>query len=166
MTEEIREYTDLDIGLMEQAIVASGNSCRKDLKLFGGPFGALIVKNGKIVGYGFNCVLDNNDPSAHAEVQAIRNAGANLKTFDLTGCTLYTSCEPCPMCLMTAKWANIEKIYYAATRKDAAKIGFKDDELYKLLKRGKYGIQIKECRKAALKEMRKWKKKYGDEAQY
>ena len=163
---EQTEYTDFDIGMMEQAILASGNSCRKDLKLFGGPFGALIVKDGKIVGYGFNCVLDQNDPTAHAEVQAIRNAGHNLKNFDLSGSILYTSCEPCPMCLMAAKWANIDKIYYAATRKDAAKLGFKDEELYKMLKRGKFAIQIKECRKAAVKEMKKWKKKYGEEVNY
>lgn len=164
--EQDKEYNDFDIGMMKYAIEASAVSCRKDMKLFGGPFGAVIVKDDKVVGYGFNGVLDLNDPTAHAEVQAIRGACAALKTFDLTGATLYSSCEPCPMCLMAAKWANIDKIYYAATRKDAAKIGFKDEELYKMLKRGKYAIQIKEVRKDALKEMRKWKKKYGEQGAY
>ena len=86
--------------------------------------------------------------------------------YELKEATLYTSCEPCPMCLMASKWANIGNIFYAATRKDAAKIGFQDADLYKLLKRGKYATPVKECRALAIKVMRKWKKKFGESANY
>ncbi|WP_110954617.1 nucleoside deaminase [Anaerosinus massiliensis] len=96
----------------------------------GGPFGAVIVKNGTIVSKGHNEVLKNNDPTCHAEVQAIRQACQNLKTYDLTDCVLYTSCYPCPMCLSAAIWANIKTIYYGNTAKDAADIGFRDDFIY------------------------------------
>ena len=96
----------------------------------GGPFGAVIVKNGEIVATGWNNVTSSNDPTAHAEVTAIRNACKKLNTFDLSGCELYTSCEPCPMCLSAIYWARIEKIYYANTRKDAADINFDDDFIY------------------------------------
>ena len=90
----------------------------------------MIVKNGKIVGTGFNRVTSTNDPTAHAEVVAIRDACKNLSTFELLDCEIYTSCEPCPMCLSAIYWARIEKIYYANTRKDAADIGFDDDLIY------------------------------------
>lgn len=100
----------------------------------GGPFGAVIVKNGKVVGVGNNHVLKNNDPTAHAEVMAIRDAGQNLGTFDLTGCELYTSCYPCPMCLSAIIWANIKTVYYGNTKEDAADIGFRDDFIYDYLK--------------------------------
>lgn len=96
----------------------------------GGPFGAVIVQNGKIVGRGNNRVTTNNDPTAHAEVNAIRDACTNLGTFQLSDCVLYTSCEPCPMCLGAIYWARLKKIYYACTREDAAKIGFDDDFIY------------------------------------
>lgn len=96
----------------------------------GGPFGAVIVKNGEIISEGTNRVTRKNDPTAHAEVTAIRKAAKKLNTFDLKGCEIYTSCEPCPMCLSAIYWANIGKIYFANTRKDAAKIGFKDDFIY------------------------------------
>lgn len=96
----------------------------------GGPFGAVIVQNGKIVGEGWNSVTSSNDPTAHAEVTAIRNACANLNTFELKDAELYTSCEPCPMCLAATYWARIQKIYYANTRKDAAAIEFDDDFIY------------------------------------
>lgn len=99
----------------------------------GGPFGAIIVKDDIVVGVGNNNVLKNNDPTAHAEVQAIRNACQNLNTFDLTGCELYTSCYPCPMCLSAIIWANIKKIYYGNTKEDAADIGFRDDFIYNYL---------------------------------
>ena len=94
------------------------------------PFGAVIVKDGKIISKAHNSVVFSNDATAHAEVNAIRMAGKVLNTFDLTGCILYTSCEPCPMCLNAAKWANIEKIYFAADRDDADKIGFRDRVFY------------------------------------
>ena len=96
----------------------------------GGPFGACIVKNGKVVGKGSNHVLSNNDPTAHAEVMAIRDACKNLKTYDLSGCVLYTSSYPCPMCLSAIIWANIKKVYYGNTKEDTAKIGFRDDHIY------------------------------------
>lgn len=96
----------------------------------GGPFGAVIVKNGKIIGRGSNKVVTTNDPTAHAEIVAIRDACKNLATFDLQGCTIYTSCEPCPMCLSAIYWARIKEIYYGANRIDAANIGFDDDSIY------------------------------------
>ena len=99
----------------------------------GGPFGACIVKDGKIVGRGRNMVLKNNDPTAHAEVMAIRDACSNLGTYDLSGCELYTSCYPCPMCLSATIWANIKKVYYGNTKEDAASIGFRDDYIYDYL---------------------------------
>lgn len=96
----------------------------------GGPFGAVIVKDGKIIGEGWNQVTSSNDPTAHAEVVAIRNATANVKNFDLSGAELYTSCEPCPMCLSAAYWARISKIYFGNTRVDAARHSFDDDFIY------------------------------------
>lgn len=96
----------------------------------GGPFGAVIVKDGKIIGRGFNRVLSSNDPTAHAEVMAIREACAALNNFQLDGCTVYTSCEPCPMCMGAIYWARPQAVYYANTRADAAAIGFDDDFIY------------------------------------
>lgn len=101
----------------------------------GGPFGAIIVKDGKIVGSGANHVTSENDPTAHAEIVAIRDACKNLGTFQLEDCDIYTSCEPCPMCLAAIYWARPKAIYYANTRKDAAEIGFDDDFLYEELKK-------------------------------
>ena len=97
----------------------------------GGPFGAVVVRRGKIIARGWNCVTSANDPTAHAEVTAIRAACRKLKTFQLADCELYTSCEPCPMCLSAIYWARIRKIYYANTRRDAARIQFDDDWLYR-----------------------------------
>ena len=99
----------------------------------GGPFGAVIVKNGKIVGVGNNKVLLKNDPTAHAEVTAIRDACKNLNTYDLTGCVIYSTSEPCPMCLSAIIWANIKEVYYATTRCEVAKIGFRDNLIYDYL---------------------------------
>jgi len=95
----------------------------------GGPFGAVVVHNGKIIAAVGNCVTSTNDPTAHAEVVAIREACKVLDTFDLTGCEIYASCEPCPMCLGAIMWARIDKLYYAADRNDASRAGF-DDELF------------------------------------
>jgi guanine deaminase len=97
----------------------------------GGPFGAVIVKDGSIIAEGFNQVISSNDPTAHAEMVAVRRACQALATFDLTGCEIYTSCEPCPMCLGAIYWARLGRIYYANDRYDAAKIGFQDDFLYR-----------------------------------
>lgn len=96
----------------------------------GGPFGAVVVKDGEIVGEGFNCVTSTNDPTAHAEIVAIRNACAKLNSFQLDGCAIYTSCEPCPMCLGAIYWARPAKVFYAATHSDAAKVGFDDQFIY------------------------------------
>ncbi len=96
----------------------------------GGPFGAVVVRKGKIVGRGWNQVTSSNDPTAHAEVSAIRDACRKLKTFQLDDCELYTSCEPCPMCLSAIYWARLRRVYFGNTRKDAAKIGFDDDFIY------------------------------------
>jgi len=96
----------------------------------GGPFGACIVKDGKIIGIGSNHVLANNDPTAHAEVMAIRDACKNIGSYDLSGCELYTSCYPCPMCISAIIWSNITKIYYGNTKEDAENIGFRDKFIY------------------------------------
>ena len=103
----------------------------------GGPFGACIVKSGIIVGKGSNHVLANNDPTAHAEIEAIRNACRNLETYDLSGCEIYTTCYPCPMCLSAIIWANIKKVYYGNTKEDAANIGFRDDFIYEFIENGR-----------------------------
>jgi tRNA(Arg) A34 adenosine deaminase TadA len=96
----------------------------------GGPFGAVIARDGEIVGRGTNLVTSTNDPTAHAEVMAIRHACRELGTFSLAGCEIYTSCEPCPMCLAAIYWARLDRIFYANCRADAARIGFDDDFLY------------------------------------
>lgn len=96
----------------------------------GGPFGAVVVKDGKIIAHGANSVTSHNDPTAHAEVMAIREACRVLGTFQLDGCDIYTSCEPCPMCLGAIYWARPNKVYYANTKKDAADINFDDDFIY------------------------------------
>ena len=100
----------------------------------GGPFGCVVVKDGKIIARGFNQVTQHNDPTAHAEIVAIRKACKNLNSFQLSDCEIYTSCEPCPMCLGAIYWARPKKVYYANTRKDAAAIGFDDDFIYVELK--------------------------------
>lgn len=97
----------------------------------GGPFGAVVVKDGTIVGEGWNCVTSRNDPTAHAEVVAIRDACARLRTFTLQGCELYTSCEPCPMCLAATYWARVDRLYYGNTIQDAADIDFDDFYFYR-----------------------------------
>jgi guanine deaminase len=97
----------------------------------GGPFGAVVVRDGEIVGEGWNAVTTANDPTAHAEVMAIRSACERLGSFSLEGCDIYTSCEPCPMCLGAIYWARLARIYYANTREDAAAIGFDDDFIYR-----------------------------------
>ena len=99
----------------------------------GGPFGAVIARNGEVVSTGVNRVTPNNDPTAHAEVMAIRAACTKLGTFNLDGCVIYTSCEPCPMCLGAIYWAHIEKIYYGANQHDAAAVDFDDSFIYKEL---------------------------------
>jgi tRNA(Arg) A34 adenosine deaminase TadA len=101
----------------------------------GGPFGCVVARGDEVVGEGSNRVTSTNDPTAHAEVVAIRNACSRLKTFQLTGCTIYTSCEPCPMCLGAILWARPEAVYFAGTRQDAAEAGFDDQHFYNELYR-------------------------------
>ena len=108
----------------------------------GGPFGCIIVKDDEIVGRGHNKVTSTNDPTAHAEVVAIRDACKNLKTFQLDGCEIYTSCEPCPMCLGAIYWARPSIIYYANTREDAAEIGFDDSLIYDEINAGLHNRKI------------------------
>ena len=111
---------------MERAIELSIQS----VKSGGGPFGSVIVKNNKIISEGMNRVTKSNDPTAHGEIVAIRNACKNLGDFSLKGCELYTSCEPCPLCLSAIYWSRIDKVYYANTRNDAQKIDFDDSFIY------------------------------------
>jgi len=113
---------------MNEAILLSQTGMQKNE---GGPFGCVIVKDDEIVGRGWNCVTSANDPTAHAEITAIRAACKKLDTFQLDDCEIYTSCEPCPMCLAAIYWARLGKVYYANTRKDAAAIDFDDDLIYR-----------------------------------
>lgn len=134
----------------------------------GGPFGAVVVRQGKIVGRGWNQVTSTNDPTAHAEVAAIRDACRRLKTFQLDDCELYTSCEPCPMCLAAIYWARFRKVYYGNTRKDAARIEFDDDFIYREVARpiGRRKIPMKSLlRSEALVAFYEWQGK-ADKVRY
>lgn len=124
--------TDAEIKFLERAIELSRQGMQSGK---GGPFGCVIVKDGKIVGEGYNQVTTTNDPTAHAEVVAIRNACQNLNTFQLTGCDVYASCEPCPMCLGAIYWARPKRVIYANTKKDAAAINFDDQFIYDEIKK-------------------------------
>ena len=128
----------------------------------GGPFGSVIVRDNKIISEGFNKVTSTNDPTAHGEIVAIREACKNLKVFNLNGCELYSTCEPCPMCLSSIYWAHIDKIYYANTRDDAQKIDFDDSLIYSELKKNikKRKIpMVQIMRDEALKVFELWDKK-------
>lgn len=144
--------------LMQRAIELSIKSVRNG----GGPFGAVIAREGEIIAEGSNGVTIYNDPTAHAEVTAIRKACEKLGTFDLTGCEIYTSCEPCPMCLGAIYWAHLDKIYYANDRKDAAEIGFDDDFIYQEIEvKPQYRKKPSEIlmREEGLEAFRIWNKK-------
>jgi guanine deaminase len=126
----------------------------------GGPFGAVVIRNGKIVASSHNEVLKTKDPTAHAEMLAIKRASSKLKRFDLSDCELYSTCEPCPMCLGAVLWARIGKIYYGAAKTDAAKCGFADGKFYRAIKSRKNNvIMIKTDRKECLVPMELWRKK-------
>ena len=112
---------------MEEAIKLSEDNLKTNN---GGPFGACVVKDGVIIGKGSNHVIANNDPTAHAEIVAIRDACKNINSYDLSGCSIYTTCYPCPMCLSAIIWSNIKKVYYGNSRLDAENIGFRDDFIY------------------------------------
>ncbi len=122
------ESLDQHIRFMRMAISLSEQNVKKAL---GGPFGAVIVKDGKVIAKSGNRVSLNNDPTAHAEISAIRIACKKLNTFDLSRCIIYTSCEPCPMCLSAIYWAHLDKIYYGNSKEDAAGIGFDDQFIYR-----------------------------------
>ncbi len=120
ITEKDKKFINRAIELSQQGM--DGNA--------GGPFGAIVVKNGEIIAEGFNKVTSSNDPTAHAEVVAIREACKMLNSFQLDDCIIYTSCEPCPMCLGAIYWARPKAVYYACTKEDAAEIGFDDQFIY------------------------------------
>jgi hypothetical protein len=126
---ETSDFTTEDARFMQTAIDLSV----ENVKNGGGPFGAVIVKDGKIIATGVNRVTANCDPTAHAEVSAIRNACEKLKTFKLEGCTIYSSCEPCPMCLSAIYWAGISGVCYGNTKDDASTVGFDDSFIYEQL---------------------------------
>lgn len=126
----------------------------------GGPFGAVIINaNGNVVASGHNMVLKNNDPTAHAEITVIREACKALNTHSLKGYKLYTTCEPCPMCLSAIIWANIDEVYYACTRSDAESIGFRDNEIYEHIKGNKEMIKLNRIdEESCIEAMRDYKK--------
>lgn len=144
---------------MERAIELAQSGMEQN---HGGPFGCVIVKDGAIIAEGHNCVTTDNDPTAHAEIIAIRNACRELNDFQLTDCDIYTSCEPCPMCLGAIYWARPRKVFFAATRQDAADAGFDDHFIYEELNvnPGDRTIpMISTERKKAIRVFEDWKKK-------
>lgn len=150
---------------MQEAILLSGQSIYKNE---GGPFGCVIVKGNEIVGRGYNKVTSHNDPTAHAEVVAIRDACKNLNSFQLQDCEIYTSCEPCPMCLGAIYWARPKIVYFANNRQDAADIGFDDSMIYEEMKSPieERKIPIKNLgREEAIKIFEAWKNK-PDKTEY
>ena len=156
--------TEQDKEFMREAIRLADESVRNG----GGPFGAVIVKDGKIISGKSNSVTIDNDPTAHAEVNTIREACRTLGTFDLSGCTIYTSCEPCPMCLGAIYWSHISRIFYGNTRKDARDINFADDFIYEELDRplDNRTVPITPLlRSEALSSFRLWKEK-ADRTEY
>ena len=123
----------------------------------GGCFGSVIVKDGVIVGEGYNTVTSDNDPTNHGEINAIKNACKNLNTFDLSGCELYTSAYPCPMCLGAIMWANIKTVYYGATAEDTGNIGFRDDFMYEWLNNRNDSLRLIEMnRKECVEVQQMW----------
>ena len=145
--------------LMREAIRLSIEMMRQGK---GGPFGALIVRDGQVIGRGWNQVTSTNDPTAHAEIVAIREACRETGSFLLPGCELYSSCEPCPMCLSAAYWAGLRRVYFAARRSDATEAGFRDETLYEELARD-HAARSLPCaellREEALAAFQEWKTK-------
>ena len=161
---ERTDYSAEDAHFMEMAIALSEES----VDLGGGPFGAVIVRNGEVIATGTNRVVPDNDPTAHAEVRAIRNACQKLGTFELSGCTVYSSCEPCPMCLSALYWAGVSRICYGNTKADAKAIDFDDSFIYDQLDLNYEDRSIR-CdhfmRDRAIKAFEKWAAK-TDKAPY
>lgn len=156
--EEITSFSEADRRFMEMAIRLS----EENVDTGGGPFGAVIVKDGEVIATGTNRVVPNSDPTAHAEVTAIRNACKKLGNFKLDGCTIYSSCEPCPMCLSALYWAGVERICYGNTKDDAKAIDFDDSFIYDQLELAYEDRSIK-CehfmRDRALSAFQKWENK-------
>ena len=153
-----------DKELMRRAIALSIDSVKNG----GGRFGAVIARDGEVIAEGSNSVTIDNDPTAHAEVNTIRKACKKLGTFDLTGCVIYTSCEPCPMCLGAIYWAHLDKIYFANNREDAAAIDFDDDFIYKEIALPVYRRQKPSeilLRDEAIKAFQLWQQKV-DKTEY
>lgn len=150
--------TDIEQANMLEAITLS----RKNIhKAHGGPFGAIVVKDGEVIGRGYNQVILSSDPTAHAEIMAIRDACGNLGTYQLFDCEIYSSCEPCPMCLGAIYWARIARLFFGCTRNDAREIGFDDSLFYDeiQLPAEKRSVQTKQImRNEAQKIFQKWKK--------
>jgi len=150
---------------MNEAIRLSFETMRNNT---GGPFGAVVVKDGKVIARGFNKVVSSNDPTAHAEVVAIREACKTLNNFQLDGCEIYTSCEPCPMCMAAIYWARPDKVYYANSKEDAANIGFDDNFIYQELALPYADRKIPLIRmmdKEALEAFKEWMRK-PDKTEY
>ena len=158
------EFTQQDREFMQMAIDLSIDNVANG----GGPFGAVIVRNGEVVATGTNRVTANNDPTAHAEVSAIRAACAKVQNFKLEGCTCYTSCEPCPMCLSALYWAGVERIVYGNTKEDAKEINFDDSFIYDEIAKP-YAMRAIPCqnlmREEALAGFRAWSDK-SDKIEY
>ena len=164
MTPEDTHVSNQDRAFMQRAIDLSIENVANG----GGPFGAVIVRDGEIIATGVNRVTANNDPTAHAEVNAIRAACSRLASFKLTGCTIYTSCEPCPMCLSAIYWAGISKIYYGNTKQDAKMIDFDDSFIYDEIEKTTDHRSIPAIalmRKAAQKAFTDWMEK-ADKIEY
>lgn len=158
------KFTDDDIRFMNMA----AELAEKNIDEGGGPFGAVIVRNGEVVATGVNRVTASNDPTAHAEVNAIRNACSKEQTFNLSGCVIYTSCEPCPMCLSALYWAGVSKIYYGNTQDDADAINFSDRFIYQELDKPKAERMIpcvKMDSSRTIKAFEKWASK-DDKIEY
>ncbi len=158
MTEEDKKFMQRAIDLAKEGMESNA----------GGPFGAVVVQNGVIVGEGYNKVTSTNDPTAHAEVTAIRNACKKLGTFQLNDCVIYTSCEPCPMCLGAIYWARPKMVFFGCNREDASEIGFDDQFIYDELERELDDRQIKivrMMRKEALTAFEQWSDKM-DKTEY
>ncbi|MFN2500654.1 MAG: nucleoside deaminase [Pyrinomonadaceae bacterium] len=158
MTEDDRRFMARAIALAKEGVAANA----------GGPFGSVIVRNGEIIGEGNNRVTSSNDPTAHAEVTAIRAACEQLASFQLDGCTIYTSCEPCPMCLGAIYWARPERVVFACTRQDAANIGFDDNFIYEELEKSNEDremVLLSLMRDEALEVFRDWAAK-ADKIEY
>jgi len=156
--------TNKEISFLREAIKISNNNIKNQ----GGPFGAVIVKDNEIISKAANSVTLDNDPTAHAEINAIRKAAKKLKTFDLSGCEIYTSCEPCPMCLSAIYWSHIDKIYFGNTKQDAKKVGFDDSFIYDEinLPYQKRKIPTKQLlREEAIKVFKRWEE-FEDKIQY